>query len=145
MRSCDIAVDSGVAIQARRNSSRGIQVCGPSFVGNEHDESERLLKLHLRAAAEQLDAGKMPGFIVLANEASGLVDNHARALTQAIRNDSEGAFARVLGLVFYDTPIDSKLHRPVAHARIHLRSEASVLRQELAVLRQGGRVSLQLF
>jgi len=135
------AADCGVEV--RRNATKGIQVTGPGFADDANYETQRLQRLHLAKAAQQLEAGGIPGFIVLAREQSGLIGNHARGLTQWIREQPEQCTA-VLGLVIYDRQVDDR-NVLASRAHLHLRSESRSLIPELSVLRRAGQLSLSLF
>jgi hypothetical protein len=121
-----------------------VQVSGPAFAGDAEYEMRRLLRLHVSDAAEQLEAGGVQGFVVFSREESGLLENHMRALSQAVRDNREKTLSSVMGLIAYDTNVD-KFSRVVASARIHLKSEARSLCSDLSLLGRGGRVDLRLF
>jgi hypothetical protein len=140
----DVTVTRVVTIRARRSAGTGVSMSGPGFVGHVAYEAERLLEQHIGEAAEQLDAGRVPGFVVLAKDGSGLVGNHARALCDALRADTR-RFEKVFGFIIYDTDVDSLLRRPVSNARIYLKSEQQGVERQLRALQAGGRVSLRVF
>lgn len=136
-------VAPGIAFNAQRNGALGVQISGPVFVGDASYEGDRFQRLHLSKAAAQLEAGGVPGFVVLARDHSGLVGNYCSSLVKAVRDEPK-RFASVLGIVIYDLEVDTN-HQLRTKAHICLRSEARSLLSELSVLGRHGRVTQSLF
>lgn len=141
-RSLAFARRRGVSLSATRCSIPNVQVAGPSFRGRRDLELRRLHE-HLDKAASQLLAGGVPGFAVFSREESGLVRNYARDLIGAIREDRDGKFAMMLGLVFYDLEVIGSWLLPTAY--VSLRHESKRLVESLSSLGRGGRVRFELF
>jgi len=133
----------GVTFTARRCSTPSVSTSGPGFVGDTRLEIDRLVNVQLTKAAGQLDRGGVPGVIVLAREASGLVGNYARTLAQTLRAEPK-KFESVLGIMIYDNEVNEHAML-VSRADLYLRSEARSLARELSVLQYGGRLGIRFF